>query len=102
MLNGIFNFTFLEHSHREIRVDSYDVTIFPAENTKNTVSKKAKLKSKNQYPIEDDKYGAWFFDLAGTVVGVYINTSFQGIKLSTTVTILFSGGKKTEYITTIL
>jgi len=69
--DGIFNFLFLDHAHREIRVDSYDVTIFPAENTKNTVSKKAKLKSKNQYPIEDDKYSAWFFDLAGTVVGVF-------------------------------
>ena len=46
-------------------MDSYDVTIFPAENNKNTVSKKAKLKSKNQYPVEDDKYSAWFFDLAG-------------------------------------
>jgi hypothetical protein len=53
---------FAEHSHREIRVDSYDVTIFPAESIKNSVSKKAKLKAEAE---EDDKYSAWFFDLAG-------------------------------------
>jgi hypothetical protein len=51
-----------EHSHREIRVDSYDVTIFPAESIKNSVSKKAKMRSEAE---EDDKYSAWFFDLAG-------------------------------------
>ena len=33
-----------DHTHREIQVDSYDVTIFPAESIKNSVSKKAKLK----------------------------------------------------------
>ena len=55
----------LDHGHREIRVDSYDVTIFPAESTKNTVSKKAKLKGKHSNSHDDDKYSAWFFDLAG-------------------------------------
>ena len=54
-----------EHSHRDIKVDSYDVTIFPAESIKNTVTKKAKLKRKNPNPTEDEKYSAWFFDLAG-------------------------------------
>jgi hypothetical protein len=43
-------------------VDSYDVTIFPAESIKNSVSKKAKMRSEAE---EDDKYSAWFFDLAG-------------------------------------
>ena len=43
-------------------MDSYDVTIFPAESIKNSVSKKAKLKAEAE---EDDKYSAWFFDLAG-------------------------------------
>ncbi|XP_023343416.1 uncharacterized protein LOC111712896 [Eurytemora carolleeae] len=55
----------IDHGHREIRVDSYDVTIFPAESTKNTVSKKAKLKGKHSNSHDDDKYSAWFFDLAG-------------------------------------
>ncbi len=45
-------------------MDSYDVTIFPAESIKNSVSKKAKLKAEAE---EDDKYSAWFFDLAGQI-----------------------------------
>ena len=61
----LFNKSCLDHGHREIRVDSYDVTIFPAESTKNTVSKKAKLKGKHSNSHDDDKYSAWFFDLAG-------------------------------------
>ncbi len=58
----LFSAFIAEHSHREIRVDSYDVTIFPAESIKNSVSKKAKMRSEAE---EDDKYSAWFFDLAG-------------------------------------
>ncbi|XP_023323607.1 uncharacterized protein LOC111697737 isoform X2 [Eurytemora carolleeae] len=56
----------VDHSHRGIVVDCYDVTIFPAESIKNTVSKKAKLKSTHGELIHvDNQYSAWFSDLAG-------------------------------------
>ena len=47
-------------------VDSYDVTIFPAESIKNTVSKKAKLKTARQELLGiDNNYTTWFTDLEG-------------------------------------
>ena len=54
-------------------VDSYDVTIFPAESIKNTVSKKAKLKTARQELLGiDNNYTTWFTDLEG-------NSNVQGI-----------------------
>ncbi|XP_023334449.1 uncharacterized protein LOC111705966 isoform X2 [Eurytemora carolleeae] len=56
----------VEHSHRGIMVDCYDVTIFPAESIKNTVSKKAKLKKARQELLDiDNNYTACFTDLEG-------------------------------------
>ncbi len=54
----------MSNEHREIKVNSYDVTIFPAESSKNSVTKKAKL-TINSMDKDADKYSAWFFDLAG-------------------------------------
>ena len=51
----------VNNSHREINVNSYDVTIFPAESSKNSISKRAELTRENN----DKKYSAWFCDLAG-------------------------------------
>lgn len=50
-------------------VDSYDVTIFPAESIKNTVSKKAKLKTARQELLGiDNNYTTWFTDLEGKLM----------------------------------
>ncbi len=58
-------------------MDCYDVTIFPAESIKNTVSKKAKLKSTHGELIHvDNQYSAWFSDLAGIHTN---NTNFKNI-----------------------
>ena len=49
-------------------VDCYDVTIFPAESTKNTVSKKAKLKTARQELLDiNNNYTACFTDLEGKI-----------------------------------
>ena len=57
----------VSNEHREIKVNSYDVTIFPAESSKNSVTKKAKLTT-NSMDKDADKYSAWFFDLAGKIL----------------------------------
>ena len=48
-----------EHSHKDIAVDSYDLTIFPRESVNNSVTKLKEEKDK------DGNYSAWFFDLQG-------------------------------------
>ena len=55
-----------ENSHKGIIVDSYDVTIFPAESVNNSVTK---LKEEIDKEIDKDgNYSAWFFDLQGGLV----------------------------------
>ena len=47
------------NAHKGIEVDSYDVTIYPAESVNNSVTKHKKDKDSG------GMYGAWFFDLQG-------------------------------------
>ena len=48
-----------ENSHEGLAVNSYDVTIFPAESVNNSITKSKHEKDAN------GKYSAWFFDLNG-------------------------------------
>ena len=49
-----------KNSHKGIQVDSYDVTIFPAETVQNSKTLQPKDKDKRS-----GNYTAWFFDLQG-------------------------------------
>ena len=75
-----------DHSHKGIQVDSYDVTIFPAETVNN---------SKTLLPTAKDEktgmYTAWFFDLQGgkteyaiTIACVIGKSRMKGERIVTT------------------
>ena len=76
----------LEHnSHKDIMVDSYDVTIYPAESVNNTVTKLKKDKDSSGL------YSAWFFDLQGgkteyviTIACVIGKSRMKGERIVTT------------------
>ena len=76
----------MDHSHKGIQVDSYDVTIFPAETVNN---------SKTLLPTAKDEktgmYTAWFFDLQGrkteyaiTIACVIGKSRMKGERIVTT------------------
>ena len=74
-----------ENSHKGIIVDSYDVTIFPAESVNNSVTK---LKEEID---KDGNYSAWFFDLQGgkteyvvTIACVIGKSRMKGERIVTT------------------
>ena len=75
----------LQHnSHKGIEVDSYDVTIYPAESVNNSVTK-------TQADKEDGVYSAWFCDLQGgkteyviTIATVIGKSRMKGERIVTT------------------
>ena len=75
----------LEHnSHKGIEVDSYDVTIYPAESINNSVTK-------TQADKEEGLYSAWFCDLQGgkteyviTIATVIGKSRMKGERIVTT------------------
>ena len=74
-----------ENSHKGILVDSYDVTIFPAESVNNSVTR---LKEEID---KDGNYSAWFFDLQGgkteyviTIACVIGKSRMKGERIVTT------------------
>eukprot|EP00092_Neocalanus_flemingeri_P032028 GFUD01034810.1.p1 GENE.GFUD01034810.1~~GFUD01034810.1.p1 ORF type:complete len:905 (+),score=215.05 GFUD01034810.1:108-2822(+) len=74
-----------ENSHKGIVVDSYDVTIFPAESVNNSVTR---LKEEID---KDGNYVAWFFDLQGgkteyvvTIACVIGKSRMKGERIVTT------------------
>ena len=73
------------NSHKGIEVDSYDVTIYPAESVNNTVTKLKKDKDSG------GMYSAWFFDLTGgkteyiiTIATVIGQSRMKGERIVTT------------------
>ena len=73
------------NSHKGIEVDSYDVTIYPAESVNNSVTKFKKDKDSGGY------YTAWFFDLTGgkteyvvTIATVIGKSRMKGERIVTT------------------
>ena len=74
-----------ENAHKGIAVDSYDVTIFPAESVNNSVTR---LKEEID---KDGNYSAWFFDLQGgkteyvvTIACVIGKSRMKGERIVTT------------------
>ena len=74
------------NQHKDIEVDSYDVTIYPTESVNNTVTKMKKDKDDSS-----GLYSAWFFDLSGgkteyviTIATVIGKSRMKGERIVTT------------------
>ncbi len=63
-----------ENISHGIYIDSYDVTIFPAETSRNTITKMAKSADDL---ARDENYSAVFLDLAGGKTEYIVSTHFR-------------------------